>query len=105
MATLEDVVNTLIDQTKNGSIQWQPNNWDDDGTPRRWITSDPNPGCEFDLMGKSATLNMLHERRWITLGSGTHVNRLVDTVASTANRKGTTRDEALQKALSCLTND
>ena len=104
MATLEDVVNVLIEQTKNGTIIWTPNNWDEDGTPRRWMTSDETKQASpFDLMGRSATLNMLHEKRWITLGQGGEVQRLVDAVAATAYRKGTTRDEALQHALSSLT--
>lgn len=102
MATLEEVVDVLIKQTERGTVKWDPINWDNDGTPRRWTSAVEN-GCELDLMGRSATLNMLDNKRWITLGEGTQVERLVSAVALTANCKGTTRDEALERALSSLT--
>ncbi len=103
MTTLDDVVNALIDQTKAGAVEWKPNNWEDDGNPRRWSGHAPATDCTFDLMGSHATLNMLDGQRWITLGSGYPVDQLVSIVASTSSQKGTTREEALQKALSCLT--
>lgn len=102
MATLDDVVDALINQTKNGTIEWTPNNWDADGKPRRWTGHSTQQNCTFDLMGRHPTLNMLDDQRWIRLGEGPPVEQLVNIVASTSNRKGTTLDEALQKALSCL---
>ena len=37
MATIEGVVNRIIEQTQLGHMLWSPCRWGDDGEPNYWI--------------------------------------------------------------------
>ena len=46
MATVEDIVSALVQQTKEGKIQWEIIGRNDAGVPRNWRTSTHE--CQFE---------------------------------------------------------
>ena len=101
MATITDVVSTLIKQTEAKSIKWQAFHWDNDGVPGGWSTTTLE-GCQFSVITDPLELSMADGGRLITLVSGAEVRGLKNVVASMYGERQISRNEALAKALDCL---
>ena len=99
MTTLEEVVYTLIEQTKEGQVRWEAYGWDDEATPTHWRTT--AGGCIFRLLGREKRLDMDTK----TIGRGEGVEKLAEAIASLPAPEGTTLPEVLAQALDCLKGD
>ena len=102
MATITDVVSTLVKQTNSGHLKWEAFHWDD-GVPGGWAAT--CNGCRFSIINNPVELSVSLPGKaegLIHIGKGQQVQELLDTVASFYGTKSATVDEAIEMAYKCL---
>ena len=105
MATIEDVVNRIVEQTQLGYMMWTPCGWGDDGEVNYWIESWSN--CSFATDAGNGSARLLVHSPGLTgsvvLGEGGPVDSLIEVLQVEYDRKQTTKEEALDFVLDDLT--
>ena len=104
MATVEDVVTQLLRRTENGSVQWTPFSWSDDGTPTGWSAKEA--GCYFSVIAAPISLSVSappQVKGLTEVGRGEQVSTLVGVLQSRFGERSATKEEALSVAYDSLT--
>lgn len=98
MPTPKDVVEMLMNQTKNGGIQWQPSV--DGRAVTSWSVS--HAGCRFSLLDSGA-LYLSARGQMVVIAHGRDVEELRNLLRTMFKGDILTTDEALKLAWDCLT--
>ena len=106
MATPSDVVSELVRLTESGELEWEPDLFDNAGSPTHWRNA-RRDDCSFDVFKNgpqvrifSATAGFGHP----TIAQGEDAQPLLDALSQKHGQKGKTLDEVLDFAYVCLTD-
>ena len=101
MANVEDLQTALIEQTRDGTVKWEPSKFRC-GHPEVWRTTNLE-GCRLELhVANGGLLLALFGDSWGIVGRYPETDELSGILHEYGNRKGGISNPSIEHALRCL---